>query len=62
MGDGDRAGGGQRSLGKIPGVERRRLPVDAIGPDHGVQVHDASSLVLRHSKERKPDAFFDLTL
>ena len=62
MGYGDRSGGGQRGLGQIPGFERWRLPVDTIGANHGVQVHDASSLVLRHSKERQADSFFGLTL
>ena len=62
MGDGDRSGGGPCSLGQIPGFERWRLTVDTIGANHGVQVHDASSLVFRHSKERQADSFLGLTL
>jgi hypothetical protein len=44
---------GQRCSGQLLDAEGRHRPVDAVGSDHGVEVDDATPLVLGHPAERK---------
>jgi hypothetical protein len=44
------------------GGKRRRLPIDAVGTEHGVQMHDATPLELRHPAEGQTDTFLRFSL